>query len=268
MLALSFSAAIAGIDAHVVRVETDSAAGVPAFAIVGLPDRALNESLETALLVAFVLAALYVMRPLFARFLDAVHEASATSPPTAIAGGLTLLFLAAVTTSAIGVFPAFGVRRRRDRIRPATLRRAVVERRRTVRASVLRAHLLLLHQAADRHRLAVDAGRLDVVRAAAHRRTTAKFGTAALISRFAGLPLRHALSIGAMMNTKGLVELVAINLGYEMGVIPRSVYTVLVLIAVISTAATAPVLRMLLAVGLGESRQNHPFGRVRLIGKS
>jgi len=46
MLALAFSAAIAGIDAYVVRVETDSAAGVPNFAIVGLPDRALNESRE------------------------------------------------------------------------------------------------------------------------------------------------------------------------------------------------------------------------------
>jgi hypothetical protein len=46
MLSLAFSAAIAGIDAHVVRVETDSAAGVPVFAIVGLPDRALNESRE------------------------------------------------------------------------------------------------------------------------------------------------------------------------------------------------------------------------------
>jgi magnesium chelatase family protein len=44
MLALAFSAGIAGIDAHVVRVETDSAAGIPNFAIVGLPDRALNES--------------------------------------------------------------------------------------------------------------------------------------------------------------------------------------------------------------------------------
>ncbi|HEY0394878.1 MAG TPA: magnesium chelatase domain-containing protein [Candidatus Elarobacter sp.] len=46
MIALAFSAAISGIDAHVVRVETDSAAGIPTFAIVGLPDRALNESRE------------------------------------------------------------------------------------------------------------------------------------------------------------------------------------------------------------------------------
>jgi magnesium chelatase family protein len=46
VLALAYSAAIAGIDARVVRVETDSAAGLPAFAIVGLADRALNESRE------------------------------------------------------------------------------------------------------------------------------------------------------------------------------------------------------------------------------
>ena len=44
MLAFAHSAAIAGIDAYVVRVESDSAAGTPAFHIVGLPDRALNES--------------------------------------------------------------------------------------------------------------------------------------------------------------------------------------------------------------------------------
>jgi len=44
MLALALSAAVAGVDAHLVRVETDSAAGLPAFGIVGLPDRALNES--------------------------------------------------------------------------------------------------------------------------------------------------------------------------------------------------------------------------------
>ena len=46
MLSLAFSAAVVGIDAHVVRVETDSAAGVPHFALVGLADKALNESRE------------------------------------------------------------------------------------------------------------------------------------------------------------------------------------------------------------------------------
>jgi magnesium chelatase family protein len=46
MLASAFSSAVLGIDGYVVCVETDSSPGVPAFAIIGLPDRALNESRE------------------------------------------------------------------------------------------------------------------------------------------------------------------------------------------------------------------------------
>jgi magnesium chelatase family protein len=44
MLALAFSAAMYGIDGYLVRVEADSSAGTPGFALIGLPDRALNEA--------------------------------------------------------------------------------------------------------------------------------------------------------------------------------------------------------------------------------
>ncbi|MBV8530457.1 MAG: ATP-binding protein, partial [Candidatus Eremiobacteraeota bacterium] len=46
MLSVAFSAAMLGIEAYVVRVEADSAAGTPGFAIIGLPDRALGEARE------------------------------------------------------------------------------------------------------------------------------------------------------------------------------------------------------------------------------
>ena len=46
MLSLAFSSAMLGIDGYIVRIEADSAPGVPVFAIIGLPDRALNESRE------------------------------------------------------------------------------------------------------------------------------------------------------------------------------------------------------------------------------
>jgi len=46
MLSLAFSAAMLGIEGYVVRVEADSAAGTPGFAIIGLPDRALGEARE------------------------------------------------------------------------------------------------------------------------------------------------------------------------------------------------------------------------------
>jgi proteic killer suppression protein len=46
VLSLALSAAMLGIDGYVVRVEADSSPGTPAFAIIGLPDRALGESRE------------------------------------------------------------------------------------------------------------------------------------------------------------------------------------------------------------------------------
>jgi magnesium chelatase family protein len=46
MLSLAYSAAMLGIEGYVVRVEADSAAGTPHFAIIGLPDRALGEARE------------------------------------------------------------------------------------------------------------------------------------------------------------------------------------------------------------------------------
>jgi len=46
-----------------------------------------------------------------------------------------------------------------------------------------------------------------------------------------------------MMNTRALMELIVINLGYDLGVIPREVFTMLVLMAIASTLLTAPALR-------------------------
>jgi Kef-type K+ transport system membrane component KefB len=49
-----------------------------------------------------------------------------------------------------------------------------------------------------------------------------------------------------MMNTRGLVELVVLNTGYDLGIIPKSVFFVFVVMAIVTTYMTAPVLRRLL----------------------
>lgn len=51
--------------------------------------------------------------------------------------------------------------------------------------------------------------------------------------------------IGVMMNTRALMELIVVNIGFELGVIPKSVFFMLVLMAVASTYITTPVLRRL-----------------------
>lgn len=61
-----------------------------------------------------------------------------------------------------------------------------------------------------------------------------------------GFPVREAACIGALMNTRGLMALVVINLGKDLGIIPASVYCMLVLMAVVTTALTTPLLVRLL----------------------
>jgi Kef-type K+ transport system membrane component KefB len=51
------------------------------------------------------------------------------------------------------------------------------------------------------------------------------------------------LIIGILMNTRGLMELIVINLGYELGVFPRSVYFMLVLMTLVTTYMTTPLVR-------------------------
>jgi Kef-type K+ transport system membrane component KefB len=52
-----------------------------------------------------------------------------------------------------------------------------------------------------------------------------------------------------MMNTRGLMELIVVNVGYDLGVIPQSVFTMLVLMAIVSTVITTPALKRWLNVG-------------------
>jgi hypothetical protein len=72
-----------------------------------------------------------------------------------------------------------------------------------------------------------------------------KFGGCSLAARLNGLPWREASMIGVMMNTRALMELIVINIGFELGIIPKSVFFMLVFMAVVTTYVTTPVLRRL-----------------------
>jgi Kef-type K+ transport system membrane component KefB len=73
--------------------------------------------------------------------------------------------------------------------------------------------------------------------------TLGKFGACYVAARWAGLPKVESRIVGVMMNTRALMELIIINVGFELGVIGREVFTMLVLMAIFSTVITAPFLR-------------------------
>jgi Kef-type K+ transport system membrane component KefB len=72
-----------------------------------------------------------------------------------------------------------------------------------------------------------------------------KFTGAFIPARLSGMKWREALAFGALMNARGLTELVFLSVGRDLGVISPRMFTVMVLMAVVTTAITHPVLRLL-----------------------
>ncbi len=74
--------------------------------------------------------------------------------------------------------------------------------------------------------------------------TLGKFGGAWIASRMSGMSNDEACAVGIMMNTRALMELVVLNIGFELGILPQAVFTMLVLMAVLSTVVTGPALKI------------------------
>lgn len=79
-----------------------------------------------------------------------------------------------------------------------------------------------------------------------------KFGGSALAARLTGLGWREASALGALMNTRGLIQLVFLTVGLEIGVISPALFTMMVLMALVTTFMTSPLVEWI-----------HPARRIR-----
>jgi Kef-type K+ transport system membrane component KefB len=74
---------------------------------------------------------------------------------------------------------------------------------------------------------------------------TGKLFGATMMARFSGLPWRESTVIGTLMNTRGLTELIVLNLALEKGVISEALFASLVIMALFTTFLTGPLLKLL-----------------------
>jgi Kef-type K+ transport system membrane component KefB len=72
----------------------------------------------------------------------------------------------------------------------------------------------------------------------------AKFGACYAAARLSGEDNRTALGIGALMNSRGLMELIIINIGLQKGIIGPTLFSMLVLMAIITTVMATPVFEL------------------------
>jgi Kef-type K+ transport system membrane component KefB len=74
--------------------------------------------------------------------------------------------------------------------------------------------------------------------------TLGKLGGSSFAARLTGMHWRESLQLGALMNTRGLMELIALNLGYELHILSQRVFSMLVLMALVTTIMTGPLLTL------------------------
>ena len=72
-----------------------------------------------------------------------------------------------------------------------------------------------------------------------------KFGGSAVAARLSGLDWRDSASLGVLMNTRGLMELIVLNIGLDLRVLSPTLFAMMVIMALVTTFATTPILHLL-----------------------
>ena len=79
-----------------------------------------------------------------------------------------------------------------------------------------------------------------------------KFGGSAVAAGVAGYSWRESSAIGILINTRGLIELIVLNIGLDLGVIPPLLFTMMVIMALVTTFMTTPLLNVVCPQSDGE----------------
>jgi Kef-type K+ transport system membrane component KefB len=74
--------------------------------------------------------------------------------------------------------------------------------------------------------------------------TLGKLGGSAFAARLTGMDSRTSWQLGALMNTRGLMELIALNIGYDLGILSQRIFAMLVIMALVTTTMTGPLLTL------------------------
>lgn len=229
----------------------DDASGWIILALVTAIARSMFSSVKLSLMVgetaAFAVLMVWVVRPLATRWAAwQMRKHNGTLSLGGLAALIIMVLVASLATNLIGIFSIFGAF-----FLGAILydqhefRRAVKDRMRDF-VTVFFLPIFFTYTG-----LRTDIGTMTgmtlwamcaLVLLAA---SIGKFGGCLLAARLNGLPWREASVIGVMMNTRALMELIVINIGYDLGVIPKNVFFMLVFMAVVTTYVTTPIVRRL-----------------------
>jgi Kef-type K+ transport system membrane component KefB len=196
--------------------------------------------------LAFVCVVVLAVRPLLKWLEPAVVRGQALSE-TGFVIGLALMALGAWFTDLIGLHAVFGAF-----VMGAAIPRSVMARDLGDRIQPLAVTLFLplffTYSGLNTKITLLDEPQLMLIAAGVFLAAVAGKGVACALAAWAtGLGGREALGIGTLMNARGLMELIIINIGLARGIISEELFATLVLMAVITTVMASPCFELLMA---------------------
>jgi Kef-type K+ transport system membrane component KefB len=200
--------------------------------------------LRIALVAGFVALCAGVVRPLVKKAVRYSNPHDGVLSGNLVGGMLALVFVAAMTTYQIGIFAIFGGFMIGVILYDEVAFVSAWRERTGDFVTVFFLPIFFTYTG-----LRTSIGSLDTLAAwgwcgiTIALATAGKMGGAYLAARISGLNHVESTILGYMMNTRGLMELVVINVGFDLGVISSQMYTILVIMAIISTVITTPALR-------------------------
>lgn len=189
---------------------------------------------------AFAVLMVRFVGPLFSRALAGRRDASPSR--TTIAAVLALVLASALATEVIGVHALFGAFLAGVVMPKETRFRAALAERTEELASVLLLPLFFAFTGLRTRIDLLDAHGWLLCLAVVLVATLGKLGGTFVAARLSGMPTADAFALGALMNTRGLMELIALNVGYELGILSPRVFAMMVVMALATTFATGPLL--------------------------
>lgn len=195
--------------------------------------------------IAYVMLMLYVVKPFLKRIGDLYSNKDNVSKPLVAIFFLTLL-ISAYVTEIIGIHALFGAFMA-GAIMPENMRfrNIFIEKVEDVSQIMLLPLFFVFTGLRTQIGLLDDPAMWQVCGLIILVAVTGKFLGSAITAKFVGQNWRDSLTIGALMNTRGLMELIVLNIGYDLGVLSKEIFSMMVLMALATTFMTGPALDLI-----------------------
>lgn len=194
--------------------------------------------------VAFILVMLFLVRP-FLKKLSAQRSESKLVRQSTMAIIFVVLLLSAYCCEVIGIHALFGAFMA-GIIMPLEwdFRHIIINKIEDIAMVMLLPIFFVLTGLRTNIALLNDASLLGMALVVILVAVVGKLAGSAIAAKLSGETNYDSLCIGALMNTRGLMELIILNIGYDLGILSAQVFTMMVIMALVTTFMTSPLLSL------------------------